>query len=345
MAQATGTTWTNSIAGSLTQATNNREDLEDVIWLLDPMDTWALSNLNRVKATGVYHEWLQDSLAAAAANRQIEGADVAHTTAIPAARRGNWTQISFKEFAVSDTLEAVEKAGRDSEIERLGVKLLKELKRDCELALVGNQGSSGGAGGAQGGTATARSSAGMEAWIGNGTTTLTQGEASNVVATTTNSANATSPGFASGAVAAPTDGTTGALTEGQLKAALEGAWADGGDPRVILVGSAQKKVIDNFAGQATRTVDVQPRAQLPIIGAANVYVHSFGSPSMVVLSRYVRGSVVLCIDPEYWAVAFLRGFKKTKLARTGEADKTLISAEYTLVCRNNAASAKVVGAA
>lgn len=55
MAQLTGTTWTNSIAGSLTQATNNREDLEDVIWILDPMDTWALSNLPRTDASGVYH--------------------------------------------------------------------------------------------------------------------------------------------------------------------------------------------------------------------------------------------------------------------------------------------------
>ena len=345
MAQLTGTTWTNSIAGSITQATNNREDIEDVIWLLDPMDTWALSNLPRTEASGVYHEWLQDSLAAAAANRQIEGADITHTTAIPASRRGNWCQISFKEFAVSDTLEAVEKVGRSSERERLGVKLLKELKRDVESAIVGNQGSSGGQAGAQGGTATARSSAGMEAWIGNGTTTTTQNEASNVVTATTNSANATSPGFATGAVAAPTDGTTGPLTEGQLRAALEGAWADGGDPRVILVGSTQKKVIDGFAGQATRTVDVQSRSQLPIIGAANVYVHSFGSPSMVVLSRYVRSSVVLCIDPEYWAVAFLRGFNKIGLARTGEAERALIRCEWTLVCRNNAASAKVVGCA
>jgi hypothetical protein len=326
-------------------ATNIREDLEDVIFLLDPMDTWALSNLDRVEASAVYHEWLSDSLAAAAANRQIEGADVAFTTAAPAQRLGNWTQISFKSFAVSDTLEAVEKAGRKSERGRLGMKLLKELKRDVELALVGNQGSSGGAGGAQGGTATARSSAGMEAWIGNGTTTLTAGEASNVVAATTNSANATSPGFASGAVGAPTDGTTGALTEGQLKAALEGSWTDGGDPRVILVGSAQKKAIDAFTGVATRFVDTARTSQAPIIGAANLYVSSFGSPHMVVLSRYVRSSVVLCIDPDYWAVAFLRGFGKTPLAKTGEAEKQLITCEYTLVSRNNAASAKVVGCA
>lgn len=345
MAQFSGTTWTNSVAGSLTQATNNREDIEDIIFELDPMDTWALSNLPRVKATGVYHEWLSDDLAAAATNRQHEGAEAAATTATPARRLGNWCQISEKVFAVSDTLEAVDKVGRKSEIGRLGTKLLKELKRDIESALVTNQGSSGGGGGALGGTGTARSSAGIESWIGNGTTTTTQGEASNVVAATSTS-GATSPGFASGAVTAPTDGTTtGALTEGQLKAALEGAWEDGGDPRVILVGSRQKKVIDAFSGIATRFVDSAPRAQATIIGAANMYVSSFGSPHMVMLSRYVRSSVVLCIDPEYWAVAFLRGFRTTPLAKTGDAEKRLINTEFTLVCRNPKASSKVVACA
>lgn len=341
MAQFSGTTWTNSIAGSLTQATNNREDIEDVIFLLDPMDTWALSNLDRVNASGVYHEWLQDSLAAPAANRQIEGDEASASTAVPAARRGNWTQISNKTFVVSDTLEAVEKVGRASERSRLGVKLLKELKRDIEFAIVGNQGSSGGQGGGQGGTATARSSAGMEAWIGNGTTTLTQGEASNVVSATTNSANATSPGFATNAVAAPTDGTTGALTEGQLKAALEGAWTDGGTTDVILAPARQKNVIDAFTGIATRFIDSSPSKQASIVGAANMYVTSFGTHK-IVLSRYVRSTVVLCLDTTMWALAFLRGFEKKPLAKTGDAEKALITSEWTLVCRNNAASAKVV---
>jgi hypothetical protein len=344
MAQFTGTTWTNSVAGSISQHTNQREDIEDVIFLLDPMDTWALSNLPRVKASAVNHEWLQDQLAAPAANAQIEGNEATAATAIPASRRNNWTQISTKVFAVSDTLEAVEKVGRSSERERLGVKLLKELKRDIELAIVGNQGSSGGQGGAQGGTATARSSASMESWIGNGTTTLTAGEASNVVSATTNSANATSAGWVSGAVTAPTDGTTGALTEGQLKAALQGAWEDGGDPRVILVGARQKNVIDAFTGIATRFVDTAPNKQAPIVGAANMYVSSYGTHT-IVLSRYVRSSVVLCIDPEYWATAWLRPFSKVQLAKTGEAEKTLIRSEWTLVCRNNAASAKVVSCA
>jgi hypothetical protein len=182
----------------------------------------------------------------------------------------------------------------------------------------------------------------MEAWIGNGTTTTTQNEASNVVCATSASNSATSPGFSGGAVAAPTDGTTtGPLTEGQLKMALQGAWSAGGNTDVILTGPKQKQVIDGFTGIATRFVDSAPNKQAAIVGAANLYVTSFGTHK-IVLSRYVRSSVVLCLDTEYWAVGFLRPFRKTPLAKTGEAEKQLLSTEFTLICRNNAASSKVV---
>jgi hypothetical protein len=318
-------------------SSNIREDLEDVIWELDPMDTWALTNLDRVDATAVFHEWLSDNLAAASANIRIEGNDAAFGTAPASQRMGNYTQICDKTFLVSDTLEEVKKAGRRSETGRLGTKLLKELKRDMESACVGNQASSSG------GSATGRSLAGMESWIA-GPTSTSNG-ATNAVAATANS-GATTLGFSAGLVGSPTDGTTtGALTEATLRAALEGAWTDGGNPRVILCGSAQKKAIDQFTGIATRFVDSSPKSQATIIGAANMYVSSFGDPHMVVLSRYVRSSVVLCLDPDYWALAFLRNPQKKPLAKTGDGTKTLIVTEFTLVCRNPNASSKVVACA
>lgn len=338
MTTLTGTTWTHATANSLTYGSNIREDLEDVIWELDPMDTWALTNLDRVKAASPFHEWLSDDLAAAAANLVREGDDASFATAAPARRLGNFLQISNKTFMVSDTLEVVDKAGRKSETGRLGTKLLKELKRDMEFSLVRNQASSLGE------FATARSSAGMESWIA-GPTILTAGELANVVAATTNGASHTTPGFSGGTVAAPTDGTTGALSVGQLNAALGGSWQDGGDPRVILVGARQKAAIDQFTGIATRFVDTSPRKQAPIVGAANMYVSSYGSPHMVTLSRYVRDSVVLCLDPDFWAVAFLRNPQIKDLAKTGDATKKLIVTEYGLVCRNPNASSKVVGCA
>jgi hypothetical protein len=104
-------------------------------------------------------------------------------------------------------------------------------------------------------------------------------------------------------------------------------------------------VIDNFSGVAQRQINVSARSEAPIIGAANMYVSSYGSPHMVVLSRYVRDSVVLCIDPDYWAVAFLRKPQMKDLAKTGDATKKLLVTEFGLVCRNEKASAKVVGCA
>lgn len=338
MAQVTGTTWSNSVANSLSMGTNVREDLEDVIYLLDPMDTWASTNLDKVEGNSTFHEWLSDVLAAPAANRQIEGDEAGFSTAAPAERLGNICQIARKTFLVSGTLEEVKKAGRASEIKRLGTKYMKELKRDMEYALVGNQASS------LGGAATARSSAGMESWI-EGPTSTTAGTAANVVTATTNSTTSTTPGFSGGVVAAPTDGTAGALTIGQLNAALQGSWDDGGDPRVILAAANNKNTIDNFTSLATRQVDVNRSEKLPVIGSVNVYVHSYGSPSMVVLSRYVRSSVVLCIDPTYWAIAFLRRPFMETLAKTGDSEKRQMLAEFTLVCRNPAASSKVVGIA
>jgi hypothetical protein len=339
MAIVSGTTWTRATANSLTYGSNIREDLEDVIWELDPMDTWALTNLEKVQATATYHEWLADDLAAAAANLVREGDDATFSTAAPARRLGNYMQISNKTFIVSDTLEIVNKAGRKTETGRLGTKLLKELKRDMEFALVRNQASSLGA------DATARSTAGMESWI-KGPTASTANTIANVVTATTTAASATTIGFASGVVTAPTDGsTTGTLSVGQLNMALAGSWEDGGDPRVILVGPTQKAVIDQFTGVATRFVDTSPRSQAPIVGAANMYVSSYGSPHMVVLSRYVRSSVVLCIDPDYWAVAFLRKPQVKDLAKTGDATKKLIVTEFGLVCRNENASSKVVACA
>jgi hypothetical protein len=130
-----------------------------------------------------------------------------------------------------------------------------------------------------------------------------------------------------------------------LKAALQGAWAQGGDPRIILIGATQKKVLDAFTGIATRFIDSSPAKEATIVGAANMYVSEFGSPHAVILSRYVRSSVVLCIDPDFWAVSYLDAPFTESLAKTGDGIKKQMVSEYTLVCRNPFASSKVVACA
>ncbi len=333
MTQLSATTDTYDVGS----AGGMREDLEDVIWDLFPEDTWALTNLDKVDASSTYHEWLRDNLAAAAANAQLEGDDPTFTDATAPVRHGTYMQIASKKFLISRTLEKVSKAGRRSEIARTAMKRMRELKRDMEYALTTNQISTAG------GSGTARTTAGMEAWIGgtgSATTTVTNVVfATSALGHSTTIVNTGTPGTAI------TDGTTtGALTEGRLQIALQAAWEDGGDPRVILAGASQKRAIDGFAGVATRFVDVDRAAQASIIGAANLYVSDFGR-HQVILHRYMRSSIVLCIDPDYWAVAFIDRPFVEELAKTGDGFKRHIVSEFGLVSRNWQANAKIVGCA
>ena len=66
MAQLTGTTDTFDLIGLA-------EDVEDIINDISPTDTPFYTMAKKKKATAVLHQWQTDALAAAAANRAIEG--------------------------------------------------------------------------------------------------------------------------------------------------------------------------------------------------------------------------------------------------------------------------------
>lgn len=310
-----------------------REDLEDTIWDLFPMDTWCVSNLDKVEATGTFHEWQLDSLAGATLNQQLEGDDPSYASVAQPTRVGNYCQITRKAFTISGTVEAVKKAGRKSEIARQLMKQMREWKRDVEQALIGNQSSTAG------GQASARSSGGMESWIAS-----TDHGGNGIRATSTVAASTI--GFSAGVVTAPADGASASasvLVVGNLTNALQEAWTDGGDTSIILTGPTQKAIIDAFTSIATRFVDVDRTSQtLPIHASAGIYVSDFGK-HVLVLSRYIRSRVVLCIDPEFWAQAWLRRPTVETLAKTGDGEKRMIIGEFCLVARNPDSSAKVAG--
>lgn len=323
MAIIAGTTNTYSVDA----AGGNREDLEDEIFTLFAEETWALTNLDKTEATATYHEWLLDNLENATSNAQLEGNQESYATMVAPTRVGNYNQIADKLFLVSRTQEKAAKAGRTSELQRLGMMKMRALKNDIESALVGNQASAAGAVG------TARTSAGMESWI-----------STNIIKATSTSGYL-STGFSAGIVAgATTNGsTTGALTEGSFVAALEDSWSAGGQTTVILTNASQKAVINAFAGVATKNIDMSVGAakQHAIVGASDLYISSFGN-HMIQLHRHVRSSVVLCIDPNYWAVAFFDRPFVEPYAKTSDGEKRHMAAEFCLVSRNEKANSKVV---
>ncbi len=301
-----------------------REDLEDIIYDISPLETPFLSSAARSKADATYHEWQTDALAAAATNSQIQGNDAVTNTAVATVRLRNYCQILSKSPIVSGTQEAVNKAGRDSEMAYQMSKRSKELKRDLEYALVRNQGSTAGATGVSGAIM-----ASVESWIATNKTSAGAGTVQ------------TTPGYSSGTVAAPTDSTTAStVTEAMLKAVIATVWTAGGDPTTLMVGPRTKQKISTaFTGVATRYRTV-PQGQADIISGVDLYVSDFGEHK-IVPNRFMRDQNILCLDMDYWAVAYLRPFQSWDLAKTGDSLKRQILVEATLVSKNELSSGKI----
>lgn len=298
------------------------EDFEDIINNVNPSDTPLYTMAKKKKASGKFHQWQVDQLAAAAANKQLEGDDASFATLAATTVYGNYCQIARKTVQVSGTYDAVKKYGRKSELAYQLTKKGKELKRDIEYAIVTNQASDDGSAG------TARATAGIESMI-----------FANVI---TSNVAATTPGYSAGIWSAPTDGTATTFLEADLKSALALAWADGGDPSIIMMSATNKARFDSFGGIATKYNEVKSATQADIIGAADVYVSSFGNHK-VVLNRYMRDKAVLCLDPEYVSVATLRPIQQEELAKTGDSEKRMMLWEGCLVLDSIEAHAKVDG--
>jgi len=153
----------------------------------------------------------------------------------------------------------------------------------------------------------------------------------------------TTPGYGGADWTTPTDGTaTVTVTEALLKSGIQAAWDDGGDPSVIMIPYAQKGQIATFTGAAkyAGAYTNNGRAQAALIGAVDVYISDAGDHKLM-LNRYVRTRTILGIDPEYWSVAFLRGIRSVPLAKTGDATKSMLLAEFCLVGDNPDSSFKL----
>ncbi len=299
-----------------------REDLEDAIYLVAPQETPFMSNIGAGKATNVKHDWQTENLANPnAANAQYEGDDVSTLDApnIPT-RLENICQIFRKTGGVSGTDDAVISAGRDDEMDRQTVLKTIELKRDEEAAMTANQGALTETPGSQ-----PRRVGGALAWL---TTNTSVG------------AGGSNGGWSGSAVTAATNGTQRSFSESQLKAVLASAFAAGGRPSQGYLSGTLKQEFSSFTGIAEIRVDPGKAKQATIWGAADVYKSDFGDVTMIP-HPYAFTRECMLIDPEFWAVATLRGAAKSPLAKSGDSEKFMITSERTLVSRNERSSGAV----
>ena len=283
-----------------------------------PTETPFMSNAGTGSASQTNHEWQTDGLASAAANKQIEGDDAANLATVATTRLGNFEQISTKVIGVSGTDQAVTNAGRGDELAYQMAKAGKELKRDMEFTLVGQENfkTAGAAG-------TARELGSVGTWYG--------GNIAGTATAANNYSAAVGAGLnGDGLVKRNANGTLRAYTEDLLKAGLKKTFELGGSPDCVMMTASHKQTASGFNGIATNTNNI---ADKRVIGAVDVYVSDFGEVTFVP-NRHQQENRVDILEMDKWELSYLRPFQTKELAKTGDSEKRMILTEYTLTARS-----------
>ena len=285
-----------------------REDLSNIITNIAPEETPYMSNIRKESISNSLFEWQTDTLAAAAANKQLEGDDVTSFDSVTATvRLQNYAQISRKTIVLSATEEVVNKAGRKSELAYQIAKRSSELKRDQEFTMLN------GAVAAAGNSTTARGTASLQAFIKTNYDMQTNGA---------------NPTYTTVPTGARSDGNVRTFTETILKNVIQQVWTSGGTPKILMVGPVNKQRVSGFAGIASSRFNIEGGARpATIIGAADIYVSDFGNVQ-VVPNRFQRERDAFVIDPEYAGVVTLRPYQQVELAKTGDAEKRMLIVEF-----------------
>ncbi len=303
--------------------TSVREDLIDKIYNVSPEEVPVTTSFSRETATNTYHEWQRDALAAANKdNALIDGDDFSAQALTATDRIGNYCQIFGKQPAVSRRSNIVKKAGQKTAMAYQKAKLMKELKRDIEAAVLSNNVA------VAGNSTTASKTAGMGAMI---YTNVSHG------------AGGSTPAHTSGAATtAPTAGTARAFTEALLKTVVQSCYNNSGKvPPMAVMSASHKTTFSGFTGIAVNRFQVSKKEQGRVIGGADVYMSDFGEIDIVPHYIMSGATTVFLNNPEFGKLAFLDGFRSEEIGKTGDSEKQLITADLTLRLDSEKAFAKI----
>ena len=290
-------------------AIGEREQLADVIFRIDPDETPIFSALKKETSNGIFTEWQVQELAAASGSNFVnEGADASYAAATPTSRLGNYHQISQKAVTVSKTLDTVEKAGRDREVQYQKVLKSLELRRDIEKSIGDTDQARSGS--------DPRKSAGLTSWITNGSV-------------------GASGAFATGdGTDTPTGGTDRALTLALIEDGMQDAWTDGGNPSLMCCSATNRANFSDLSASGnlvSNDVNMTQAKATTYVGSTSVFLTDFGTLD-VAPSRFLSNDRVYLIDPDFASIATLNGrnFAENEIAATGDAEKFQIVTEWAL---------------
>mgnify|MGYP003138478844 CR=1 FL=1 len=300
----------------------NREDLTDIISILEPESTPFVSMMKKGRATGTFVEWQADKLSTPDFDGVNEGEDVSSfkNQAEDRARLGNYVQKFRDTFQVSDIQELVDTAGVANEFANAEAKAVRNVKRSIESAFCSVQDRQ-----AEAGSGTPYKTRGMLKWLGDG------GQPSDIPAAYQNVANDS------------TDPQTEATFNSVLQELYEANGMPGGQ-LTLIAGPSLKQEISNFSRQASATNNTyvvnQDAESRKITLTVNLYEGDFGNvaivPSLFVNrtsgSDTVDADAGLLIDPEYVGMHSLKAESATELEDQGGGRRGFVDVIAALAC-------------
>jgi hypothetical protein len=279
------------------------EDMSDIISNITPSDTPFFSLVKSEKVHARTYSYMEDSLAAAAVNAIVEGADASIGTLSATTERTGTCQILQKALQVSATADAIKTHGRAKETAYQLGKALKEIKRDLERAMVGVD---------------------QAAVAGNASTARKMASATQLMSTTLDAGS----------------NSTDAMTEAKLITLGNTCYTNGSDPSVFMIKPADAQIVAGFAAASGRNREIQQSKSL--VNAIDLYVSPYGE-YRVVLNRHQLTTHAFLIDPAMFKSTVLRPFSRKLLSVTGDSDKHQIVGEYSLKHSNFVDSGKLTG--
>ena len=301
----------------------DREDLLDKIFNTDPTETPVLSGSGRQTATNTLHEWQRDGLATANKdNAMVDGDDVTLDAQTPTERVGNYPQIFSKKPGTSRRANLVKKAGRGSEQGYIRGKAMLEIKRDIEAMILSNNLAVAPT------TSVAAKSGGLGIQL---------------YVNALHGGSGATPAWTTGApTAALTAGTNRAFSKTLLDTACQNVFGQSGKfVEMAVVSPSHKALFSGFTGIASNRFEVKGKQQGVVVGGADVYLSDFGAITIVPHWAMVGATDVFLLNTEFIDTAWLDGFQTSKLGKSGDSERELITADVCLAVRASKAQAKI----
>lgn len=285
------------------RAIGDREDLIDVVNLIDYEETLFKSRIGGTQAKYRLHEWqVQDLAASNSANAKVEGSATTFASGDSTlrTRQGNYTQILEKPWSVSYTQMAVEVAGvADEYAEQRRLKTI-EIMRDLNSALI-NQTS------ASGDSATARTMQGALAAI------------------TTNATAA---------------GANEKVNQPLYNKLMRLIWLQGGRPNACYVRGYNKQAISSWTMPTQRHLSQSESKTL--YASFDKYDSDFGT-QLILPEREMPDAQVMVVEEKHFKVAYLRPLEYKEISENGGSQRGRIETEATLEYRAENSSGKITG--